>query len=56
LLKPAASLEADEAELPRLLIEDSELEPMDSDIEMDESENEQACSREMRAAVRVKRK
>jgi hypothetical protein len=44
LLRPAASLEADEPELARLLAEDSELDPTDSEIEMEESENEHACN------------
>ena len=44
MLKPAASLEAEEPELAKLLADDSELDPTDSEIETEESENEQACN------------
>ena len=45
MLKPAASLEAEEPELAKLLADDSELDPTDSEIETEESEKEQACNK-----------
>ena len=51
MLKPAASLEAEEPELAKLLPDDSELDPTDSEIETEESENEQACNKASAMAI-----